>query len=373
MPSFTFIGDEPLSLPCSVMINDKAKQAFIKADNAKDSSPTQAVAPSITAVKPSLVAMSSQEKYGFRLYHSKPGSLGVTISMGAQYCTVTDKVNQNSLLQVDDIIISCNGRRYDAMIKLEDGKTAWVNFLKGQVVKCFVVLRQAGKAVPAPAPLKDVSNTQMSSARVRACSTGTSKKDLLLAQVQLQWRPGKSCRQTYTCKAAIRTCLLNGISPIDISDYVARSMNEDIQAQERKRARSCANNLSKSLKIQAAGKALPATISTTETTDIEDLVSLGIPFQQNGVIYKRGDNVKKRKVLRKEAVNISEKLDSNSSGGINLESSQDVGIPHIEMDQAKLRSTGTAVTTVIVGNTFDTTVITPSNSMEEVDATSSDN
>jgi len=372
MPSFTFIGDEPLSLPCSVMINDKAKQAFIKADNAKDSSHTQAVAPSITAVKPSLVATSSQEKYGFRLYHSKPGSLGVTISMGAQYCTITDKVNQNSLLQVDDIIISRNGRRYDAMIKLEDGKTAWVNLVKAPV-KCFVVLRQAGKAVPAPAPLKDVSNTQMSSARARACSTGTSKKDLLLAQVQLQWRPGKSYRQTYTCKAAIRTCLLNGISPIDISDYVARSMNEDIQAQERKRARSCANNLSKSLKIQAAGKALPATISTTKTTDIEDLVSLGIPFQQNGVIYKRGDNVKKRKVLSEEAVNISEKLDSNSSGGINLESSQDVGVPHIEMDQAKLCSMGTAVTTDIVGNAFDTTVITPSNSMEDVGATSSDN
>lgn len=212
----------------------------------------------------------------------------------------------------------------------------------------------------------------MSSARVRACSTGTSKKDLLLAQVQLQWRPGKSCRQTYTCKAAIRTCLLNGISPIDISDYVARSMNEDIQAQERKRARSCANNLRKSLKIQAAGKALPATITTTKTTDIEDLVSLGIPFQQNGVIYKRGDNVKKMKVLSEEAVNIYEKLDSNSSGGINLEPSQDVGT-QIEMDQAKLRSMGTAVTTDIVDNAFDTTVITPSNSMEEVDATSSDN
>ena len=118
--------------------------------------------------------------------------------------------------------------------------------------------------------------------------------------------------------------------------------------------------------------AAPAATTTMKATDVEDLLSLGIPFQQNGVVYKKGDKPKKRKMLSEgeEASIIHDNLDSNVTGGNNLESSQDGGT-QIEMDQAKLLETRA---TASLGSACDTAVITPSNSMEEVETniTSSD-
>ena len=360
MPSFTFVGDEPLSLPCSVTINDKAKQAFSKANDARGSSDTQTVASLVTAIP---------RQVQFRLHSHKPGSLGFRIKCGDQYCTVTAKANPTSPVKVDDIIISCNGCRYDSMIKLEDGKTSWMNYLRTPGVKSFIVLRQGGKV----GPLKEIGNTKMSQSG-KARSAGSSYNELSLAQESLYWKTGKGSRQTSQCKATISACLLHGMSTSDIASYVVRSMKKDDQPYERVRVREYACRLRKSLKIEATGQAVPAA-TTTRPTDVEDLLSLGIPFQQNGVIYTKGDKTKKRKLLREASANIDEKLDSNDKGRINVETTQGVGTQvETDQDQAKLRTVnrGDSGKNDSLERAFDTAIITPSNSMEEVDTTRSD-
>lgn len=367
MPSLTFVGDEPLSLPCTVTINDKAKQAFSKANDSKDSPDTQTVASMVTAIP---------RHVQFRLHSHK--SLGFTIRCGDQYCTVIAKANPTSPIKVDDAIISCNDCRYDSMLKLEGGKTAWVNYLRTPGVKSFVVLRQGqgGKV----APLKDVSNTQTQICESgKARSAGNSNNELSLAQVSRLWKTGSGRRQTSQCRDAISACLLSDMSPSDIACFAVRNMNKDDQAVERVRVRKCANRLSKSLNIQAAMKVKAAPVAgeattaakATKSSDIEDLLSLGIPFQQNGVIYTKGDETKKRKLLREVAANIHEKLDSTGTGSINVEATQDV---QIEMDQAKLHTVdaGDSVKFDSLESAFDTAIITPSNSVEEVDTTRSD-
>ncbi len=350
MPSFTFVGDEPLPLPCSFTISDKAKHAFSKANEAKDSSNTQTIASLVTAI-PRLVQ--------FRLHYQKPGSLGVSIRCGAQFCIVIAKANPTSQFKVNDAIISCNGCRYENMTKLEGGIIAWMDFLKTSGEKCFIV-RRGGKV----APLKDIGNTQIC-ASGRACSAHSSNNELSLAQVSLHWKTGKGCHQTSQCKDAISSCLFNGMSAGDIARYVVRSLNKDDQATERQRVRDCAYNL-----LKAAGRAAPAA-TATKLTDVEDLLPLGIPLQQNGVIY-----TKRRKLLSKAAANIHEKLGSNGTGRINLEATEDVGTQaemDQDQDQAKHRSVDMVVsgTIDILERASDTAIITPSNSMEEVDTTES--
>lgn len=358
MPSFSFVGDEPLSVPCSVMMNTKTKQeASIQTGNVTDSAHTLMRASSIADVQPSDHSSHvsiSQEKFALRLYHRKPGPLGVTIKNGTQ-CTVIEKKNQNSLLEVDDVIISLNGRRYDSMLKSEGGTTAWVNLCKTLGVKSFVVLRQGSMV----APLKDVSNTKMQINKVtkmagatgRACFSNKAitrgiSKDELLTQVKRQWRTGKSCHQTSLCKAAIRRCLLNDISPNDIAFYVISGMEGEVQAMEVKRVQGCANYVNKSLKIQAAGIAAPA--MKTKKTDVEDLVSVGIPFQRKGFVYKKGDKLKKRKTAEAEGTN--EKLDTSIVKRIH-----------------------TAETTDRSDNALGTALITPSSSADDtMDSTGSE-
>ena len=354
MPSFTFVGDEPLPLRCSVMINDKARQAFAKVNTAAtDSSQTKMVASSITtAAKPPVASREVQ----LRLYLQEPGPLGLTIKFGAQCCTVTKIVNQSSWFRVDDVIISCNGCRFDSLIRYEGGRMRWVNLLKSSGMKCFVIQRKGlgGNLVP----LKDISNTQKlcatGSASLGTCkasgsaSLDTSKNELLLAQVDLHWRSGKGCHQTPACKAAIRACLLEGISPAGISHHVIRGMKGEVQDMERVRVRQYAN------RIQASGNSAPAATTTTtiKATNVQDLLSLGIPFQQNGVVYKKGDKAKKRKLLSDKAASIYDKPNSYEGTQIEIE------------NQAKLRSMDTAQT---LGSACDTAVITPNNSMEEVE------
>ncbi len=228
-----------------------------------------------------------------------------------------------------------------------------MNYLRATGVKSFIVLRQRLGQEGKVAPLKACESR-------KACSVDSSKKELSLAQVSLHWKTGKGNCQTSKCKDAISACLLDGIPSGDIVRYVVKSMNKDDQAVERVRVRGCAYYLSRSLKIRPAGQAAPAA-ATTKLTDVEDLLSLGIPFQQNGVVFKRGDKTKKRKLLREAA----EKLDG-------IDASEDVGT-QVEMDQAKLR-TGDREESGSIGSierAFDTAIITPSNSMEEVDTTRS--
>ncbi len=329
--------------------------------------------------------------------YKEPGSLGLTIINGTWYCTVTaiTNVNKNSsLFQVGDVIISCNGYRYDSMIRLEEGEMAWLNYLRTSGVKCFVVQRQVQVQGDNAVPLKDISNAQKLRSTGSASSDTTCKNESLLNQVELQWRSGKRSRQTSACKAAIRSCLLNGISPAYIAHRVTKGMTCKFQQEtERVRVRDCVK------RIQAAGNAALAattTTTTTKATDVEDLLYVGIPFQQNGVVYKTGDKAKKRKLLSDEATpGIHGKLDvdDNVEGGVNLletegETRNEAASIHgksdssvtevtkvasgkesLEMDEAKLRSmnpgTGATAAAASLDNASDAAIITPSNSMEE--------
>ena len=112
MPTFSFVGDEPLSAACPVMFSNskETKQTDIHADagSLKDSSHTQVAKSYSSHANPPERSSSSttttQYKYSStRISHSEPGPLGVVIRIGERSCSAraarNDKSMRTSILQ----------------------------------------------------------------------------------------------------------------------------------------------------------------------------------------------------------------------------------------------------------------------------------
>jgi hypothetical protein len=71
------------------------------------------------------------------------------------------------------------------------------------------------------------------------------ERDQLLSAVASNWTTGKACPQTSECKAAIRKCLLAGISTDLLGSYVAKQFNfkDDDEARELKRVQGCTKRI----------------------------------------------------------------------------------------------------------------------------------
>lgn len=133
-------------------------------------------------------------------------------------------------------------------------------------------------------PLKDNSNTMMSASTIK------SNQSLLFAKDR--WTTGKSCHQTLACRASIRACMENGISEAEVVKYiVSEIVCKGVKAMELKRAKPCIYNIKKAMKKQARGEV----VKKTSTDD--EITALYIPFQQNGVVYKNGHDLKERNAL----------------------------------------------------------------------------
>ena len=339
------------------------------------------------------------------------------IKNGKQWCIVVKKLNQNSQLNVNDIILSVNGHRYEDWIKSGWGISAWLKLFQAPGVRDLIVLRPRknnvlgvteeftkedaklvknntvsvapgvttkrnekvkqelhglkdssnttpvkDKVKPAEviksysalvgsasgkvqaAPLKDIgnTNTKVPVDVVKIPSSHDMTNEHLLQLVASQWKTGKARHQTSECKAAIRSCLLADMRPFTIAKHVVKQVSPEHQATEYERAKTCAQRIQQGMNknwvLQTNTKALVAHDSNgeddsddyipwsgaasivdssdeeyndddddddayessdeeleTAIVDIEDVMKVGMPFQREGIIFKRGDQPPKRK------------------------------------------------------------------------------
>ena len=350
MPTFSFVGDEPLPTPCSVVMSNKMKQTYVNTGGLKDSSHTTSDA------NPPERSSSSTSEYEYsrvRISHPKPGPLGVKVKLGIGECSscfVAEKLNDNSQLNVDDIIISVNGRRYDDMIKLEGGVAAWLDLLKGPGEREFDVLRRqesnavGAKSRSASAPISFVPGKNVKAMEVVPMPVSSAARDYtslrnarfaedpqiwnaarevgnrpliagepnagyqeemttvlglrqeeryaLLQEVSRNWISGKSCVQTPQCMSAIRNCLLNDISHIDIARHVSdasRHLGSECQRIERERARACAYRENKTLRREKAQDAVQNVdkvakkVDSLPPIDLKDTLGISNGVDNNNV------------------------------------------------------------------------------------------
>ena len=129
--------------------------------------------------------------------------------------------------------------------------------------------------------LVDVEGEQkMAENTVKAPVVEAEAEQELLEEVTSNWTRGEGNRQTARCISAIRNCLLEGMKAVTIANYVAYyGVKEEDQAAELKRVQQRVYSINKSLKEKA--------------TDLEDLISKGIPRQRNGVVFVHGDALQK--------------------------------------------------------------------------------
>ena len=412
------------------MVSKETKQTDIHAGSLKDSSHTQVAKSYSSHANPPERSSSSttttQYKYSStRISHSEPGPLGVVIRIGERSCSVVEKLNQNSRLNVDDIIISVNGRRYDDMIKLEGGVAAWLDLLKGPGEREFDVLRRqesnavgaksrsacapnsfvpgknvkAMEVVPMPASSAARDYTSLKNEHFAAdpqiwnaareagnrpliagepCASSQEEMSAVLRQeerysllqeVSRRWITGKYCAQTPQCMSAIRNCLLNNIAHIDVAKHVSdanRHLGSECQRIERERARACVYRENKTLRREKAQEAALKTATAPNTkigTGIEDLLTKGIPFQRNGIIFMRGTKLQKRK----NAAGLEQFKDGdvhNVSSTATDESEKIVCCTRKRV-RLELQTTSGIVSTNDNEGFIDMVVITPSNSVEE--------
>ena len=256
---------------------------------------------------------NKQDNCRFRISHSQTGKLGVTINNGKQ-CIVVAKLNQNSQLNVNDVILSVNGHKYEDLIKSE-----WLKLFQAPGVREFIVLRPQENNTEEP----------------------TKEFVHLLQLVASQWTTGKSSHQTLACKAAIRNCLLADMRPFTIAKHVVKQVTPELQATEYERAKSCAQRIQQNMNKKSVPKAKTKPLVArdrsgeddsddyvpwsgaasivdssdeeynddddddayessdeefeTAIVDLEDVMKLGMPFQREGIIFKRGDKPPKRK------------------------------------------------------------------------------
>ena len=121
---------------------------------------------------------------------------------------------------------------------------------------------------------------KMAENTVKAPVVEAEAEQELLEEVTSNWTRGEGNRQTARCISAIRNCLLEGMKAVTIANYVAYyGVEEEDQAAELKRVQQRVYSINKSLKEKA--------------TDLEDLISKGIPHQRNGVVFVHGDALQK--------------------------------------------------------------------------------
>jgi len=149
MPSYSFVGDEPMSTLCATESKSPKAPSLAQGNPPSFQHPCQLPGlPNLPPFDPVAVAAArkaagyvhpsnQQENYSdkFRISHSQAGKLGVAINNGKQ-CIVVAKLNQNSQLNVNDIIVSLNGHKYEDLIKSE-----WLKLFQGPGVREFIVLR----------------------------------------------------------------------------------------------------------------------------------------------------------------------------------------------------------------------------------------
>jgi hypothetical protein len=133
-----------------------------------------------------------------------------------------------------------------------------------------------------------------------------SEQDLL-AEVCSTWSAGKHTRQSVEAKVAVRKCLQRGIAPKTISNAVVRELSrQNLSSEgEAERVKEFSYNTNKALKKEqdraaACTEKVAKTVFSTDQgktsrSDLEDLMSVGIPFQRNGVVYLHADTLNKRK------------------------------------------------------------------------------
>ncbi len=133
---------------------------------------------------------------------------------------------------------------------------------------------------------------------------------------------GKHNHQTKEAKAAVRICLQRGIAPRLIARAVVHELNRSNQSSEgeAERVKEFSYNTNKAIKKQkdqdatrtqkvaskTAKECVNSSPASTDLSDdqgkesgaptnVEDLMTAGIPFQRNGVVYLQGDSLNKRK------------------------------------------------------------------------------
>ena len=343
------------------------------------------------------------------------------IIRNGKQCIVVKKLNQNSQLNVNDIILSVNGHRYEDWIKAGWGMSSWLKLFQAAGVRDLIVLRPRennvldvteeptkeeaklvknntesvfpgvatkrkdsvkqernglkdtihtapvndkvkpteiiksysalvgsarGNGQVQAVPLKDIGNTNTKvPVDVVKIPSSHGTNEHLLQLVASQWTTGKSSRQTSRCIAAIRNCLLADMRPFTIAKHVVKQVNPEHQATEYERAKSCAQRIKKSMNKKPAPRAKAKPLMAhdsitideddsddyvpwsgaasivdssdeeynvddddddayessdeeleTAIVDLEDIIILfGIPFQNSGIVFKRGDKPPKRK------------------------------------------------------------------------------
>ena len=83
---------------------------------------------------------------------------------------------------------------------------------------------------------------------VSAPVAGSKEHQYLLDEVATNWITGKGSHQTEHCTSAIRTCLLEGMKPVTIANYVVHNgVEAGEQGTERKRVQDCASYINRKL------------------------------------------------------------------------------------------------------------------------------
>lgn len=167
-----------------------------------------------------------------------------------------------------------------------------------------------------PQPSEEASNEVIVDLTKKSSAGEANKENVaqdLLTEVARTWTAGKGNRQTKQAKAAVKNARQSGLAPSKIAKHVVDHLEQCNQPTdgEDDRVREFAYNINKQLKkeretTQAATqkKAATSTASTDLSldevkpgapTNLEDLMPAGIPFQQNGVIYSKGDKLNKKR------------------------------------------------------------------------------
>lgn len=157
-------------------------------------------------------------------------------------------------------------------------------------------------------------------------SQDTSNKENeqdLLTEVSRTWTAGKSAHQTKQAKAAVKRARQRGLAPSKIAKHVAYALG---CAGEEERVKKFVYNINKEMKKEnnkaASQKGASNTSEAEESlatdlswdklkpdapTNVTELISVGIPYQQNGSIFLQGHNLNnKRKVSALEQSSMKE-------------------------------------------------------------------
>ncbi len=329
---------------------------------------------------PYVTTVPTGTPFKFEITQREP--LDVLVETSGEHCVVREKFrSQRSKLVVGDIIISVNGIAFDKISKREEVVRAWERILYQEYVeRRLVVLRShtATNAGDAPLEIHRKSTVHLSEAGLeegcpQEChATNASKTrkirwkdEHLLQEAASLWTDGEGRRQTSQCIDAIKICLLNDISLIDIAAHVGNVSNKEgrnDQDVEFKRAQECCKRIRKSMEKQQenminrrlsevartwkAGKACPQTSECKAAISKCIIAGIGTVLLANHVAkqFNGEDQAReyKRVVGCSKRIEISiatEKGDQESNRPIKSilkQPRRKEQVPSVEMDERKL-------------------------------------